>query len=53
VSLKKIGWWALVFFVGWYIFTDPHAAAATAHTIGGVFTSAAHSASTFLSGLSG
>lgn len=51
MSLRKIGWWALVAVLLWWAITQPHAAAAAVRHLGTIASTAASGLSKFASNL--
>jgi hypothetical protein len=48
MTLKKLLGWAVVAFIGWYIFTSPHAAGNAVHNLLGTASQAAQSMAVFV-----
>jgi len=48
MQLKTIAGWAVLIFIGWYIFTQPQAAGAAVHHLLGMASQAATSLSAFI-----
>ena len=46
--IKKLAGWALVVFLGWYLFTQPQAAGGTVHHLLGMLQQAGSSIAAFL-----
>jgi hypothetical protein len=51
VTIKKLLGWAAVALIVWWIITDPTAAAAFVHKLGGFITEGAHGFATFFANL--
>jgi len=51
MNLKTIAGWAVLVFLGWYIFTQPQAAGAAAHSLLSALQQAGQSIASFLNSL--
>lgn len=51
MNLKKVIGWAIVIFIGWYVITNPHAAASTVNGIKTGLGNVASSLTAFLTSL--